>query len=282
MNPKNDMTLSTARDLRDALVSHAKSWVSDLGVYHESSYDFCQFDRVAGPRGPTNQYRYWTANACPGDVLQFEPGHAHHAKGGVEADYKVLSVPAVRVARAMLELTGKPEGMHFDALVARSLYSPVENVHRAVALAEPRIAIEQALETLLIHLVESRSRNGGPKLDSIDDHTVAQARKYIDDSVASTPSNNLTLAALVTAVGAKGKSQLIRDFQRVVGVCPYEYFKLRKFAVARRLLGTRPNMKVAHIAWDLGYTAYSFARSFRDLHGLSPRAYRNAVSQKAR
>lgn len=279
MSPKNQVTWGVARPLHDVHLMHAQRWVSDLGYYHDGSYDLCQFDRVVGARGPVNRYRTWTEIAAPQDVFAFEPGHPHRAKGGVEASFKVLVIPAARMDRAVLEITGRPGALHFDRLKVEALYPLTEAVHRTAREEGPRAALEDAFEALLVRLVTCASPHA-LKVDSVDDGVAWRARQFIDD-IAASPHGSLSLDELVQAVGAKGKSQLIRDFQKLMGVRPYEYFKLRRFAQARNLLECTPAMRVAHIAWDLGYTEYSFAKSFRQLHGLSPRDYRTSILRPA-
>ena len=276
LSAANQIAWQAPASLEGVRLIAADRWVSDLGFYHEDSFDLCQFDHVTGTLGPVNRYQRWSARARPQDVLLFEPGHAHQARGGVEANFKVVMIPARRVQQAAAELGRTPSTPHFDNWIAPSLFAHVNAVHRVAADPEASEQLEEAFETLLVELLTTHAAKS-LALESIDDATAALAREYIDDLLSQDPPGSLVLADLVRSVGARGKSQLIRDFEKVHGVAPYEYFKLRKFALARRLLTLAPPMKVQHIAWDLGYTAYSFARAFRELHGVTPREYQRSA-----
>lgn len=71
-----------------------------------------------------------------------------------------------------------------------------------------------------------------------------------------------------------GRRHFIRQFSRVTGMTPGDWFSRRKMQRACSLL-TMPNVQIKQIAHRLGYSdALYFSRVFRRITGLSPEKYR--------
>lgn len=74
-------------------------------------------------------------------------------------------------------------------------------------------------------------------------------------------------------IAGTSASQLERDFGRLFRLTPRAFLQQVRMERALELLETKKS--VAEIAYDCGYADHSaFSRRFRDLVGMSPRAYR--------
>jgi AraC-like DNA-binding protein len=275
MRDENIMSWRPAPHLGGVAQLCASQWKSDLAFYHESTVDFCCFDRIAGSRGPRNFYRKWSHEARPGDVLLFEPGEAHRAEGGPAADFTVLLVPASQLQRAVFELTGTRKEFHFTRPSAPETYRHFRALNRMLGDPEvERAAVQSAYADTIRHVVASECAVGDAEKSQA--RVVSRTVEYVNDLVNTCPRQHLDLDVVVAASLAAGKYQLVRDFKKRMNVGVYEYYKLKKFALARRLLIEKPTRSITLIADDLGYTVNSFSRSFHELIGVSPRQYRAA------
>jgi AraC-like DNA-binding protein len=80
-------------------------------------------------------------------------------------------------------------------------------------------------------------------------------------------------SALAEALGL-GLSRLEHLFKRDTGQSMREYVRNRRLAEAARLLATT-GMRISEIRAAVGFTdSANFAHAFKELFGLSPRAYR--------
>lgn len=263
--------------LEEVRVMAVTEWSRDLALFHDT-LDLCSMDAIDGDRGPLNHYRRWSYEARPRDVLLFEPGYTHRALAGPKASFRVLHVPPALARRAKWELTDRDGELSLTQAVDPNVYSALASLHALLAQDGMEAAAVQEAFVGALELVLSRCCELG-RQEAVDDGSVRRALEYIQDFLSSFPDQHLNLDDVVQASGARGKFRLERDFARVTHVGVYEYFKLRKFALAARALLTRPWRRVEHVAWDFGYTANSFSRAFHEVFGVSPRAYRTAFGR---
>jgi len=257
----------------------ARHFSSDLSFFHESVNLLC-LDAVRGDRGPVNHHRRLSHVGRPGDALVFAPGYAHRAEGGQSADFRVLLVPAPLLRRAACELTGCDRDVEPTSFVASDLYGPLQNLHGLLSDSNAPVgAVCCAFQALLEQLL----KQGSPPRshEAVDDGKVRRAREYIDDFLRSAPQRDLDIGVVAEQSGYPSIFGLCRDFKQLSSVSPYQYFKLRKLEMARRLLAERKRRSVLKIALDLGYTPQAFARSFKQVFQVSAREYRGALSRCA-
>lgn len=134
---------------------------------------------------------------------------------------------------------------------------------------------EGALIPLVTGLAESMTSD--TVFTRVDSMLLAQLQRRpprpsrIDDALrhieqASTPVRVSELAELC----CKSPRQFERNFQEVAGVSPKLYAEIVRFRRACALL-THPELTLAHIAAELGYTDQShFSHTFARFHGASP------------
>jgi len=91
------------------------------------------------------------------------------------------------------------------------------------------------------------------------------------------PDANLTLSALARETGLS-PYHFLRTFERLTGVTPHQYVLRARLRAAATRLATDAG-KVIDVAFDSGFGDVSnFNRAFRTEFGVSPRAYRSALS----
>jgi AraC-like DNA-binding protein len=96
-----------------------------------------------------------------------------------------------------------------------------------------------------------------------------RARDAMDRSYADA----LDVEALATAVHLS-RAHFIRSFREAFGETPHRYLQRRRLERAMALL-RETDRPVTEICLDVGFTSLgSFSRTFRDVVGTSPSAYR--------
>lgn len=99
-----------------------------------------------------------------------------------------------------------------------------------------------------------------------------RARDLMDRSYAS-PLDVKALAA----TAHMAQSHFIREFKRVFGETPYRYLQRRRVERAMFLLRHTPGT-ITDICMAVGFSSLgTFSRTFSDIVGRSPSAYRSAV-----
>jgi AraC-like DNA-binding protein len=267
------MAWRPARQVAGVQVFDVRGSSGDIRFFHDS-FDFCSIEAVEGSRGPTNHYRRWSYDAKPGDLLVFEPGHTHRASCRARADYRVLLVSPALVSEVR-QARGAYGDAHFSKPVVAGAYQSFERLHRLIA----RNGSEEGLvrEALVLALDQALAGgDAGGRSERVDGRLVRRALEFIEEFLRGNPEDHLDLEDMADQLSAGNQTRLIRTFSKATHVGVYEYFKLRKFAYAKRALVEQPARSVEHLAWDLGYTINSFSRAFRGLFGVSPRAYRAA------
>jgi AraC-like DNA-binding protein len=264
--------------LNGVSVFTARGWSSDLSRFHDS-VDFCSIESIEGDRGPRNRYRRWSYEARPRDLLIFEPGQAHRAKGGPRADYRVLLVDAAALRRAGLELSDRDCEVHFTKPAAPEVYERFERLHGL--LDSPHTEAPAIHEAFALALGGALDHSELGPVERVDDAPVRRALEFIGDFLSSHRDQHLSLPDVVLATQARGVTRLMRDFSARLGVGIYQYFKLRKFALAKQALLRERHRNIEHVAWDFGYTLQAFSREFRGVFGVCPRRYRELFGCRA-
>jgi AraC-like DNA-binding protein len=103
-----------------------------------------------------------------------------------------------------------------------------------------------------------------------------RARDAMDRSFA----DGLDIAALADSVHLS-RAHFIRSFRAAFGETPHRYLQRRRIERAMALL-RESERSVTEICFDVGFSSLgSFSRTFREIVGLSPRAYREQAAARA-
>ena len=127
-----------------------------------------------------------------------------------------------------------------------------------------------ALRSLAQLLVEETARAvaAGPALPPASD-LVRRAQEFIDAHL----NRPLSLADLAQCTGSS-PSTVRRQFQKALGVPPYEWILQARMRRARRLLATT-SLRIKQVAASVGFDdAFQFSRTFRQRTGQSPKLFR--------
>lgn len=156
----------------------------------------------------------------------------------------------------------------------RPLLSAVEEAWGACAGEEAgyEFAVRAAMSRLVLQLFRrsaGRPRQGPSEKVLRDAERVKRMLQYIEANLGEA----LNVAAIARSA-AVSESECLRCFRSVIGVTPIQYVKhLRVERAAALLAGTEE--RVADIAGRCGFGEMSyFARTFRELKGCTPSAYR--------
>jgi len=107
---------------------------------------------------------------------------------------------------------------------------------------------------------------------------VEKALMAIREGIFEQPARRLTLAQLGRAA-CVSPEHLCRLFRQTLDRGPLEFARLARLGHAAALL-SRSSLAIKEIADLNGFSnPYHFSRSFHDVYGLSPRAYRTALRQ---
>ncbi len=137
----------------------------------------------------------------------------------------------------------------------------------------PRILAEESIGSLqlatadLLHAIQDLNYSRAD--EEKHDDKILELKNYIERSYAKETS----LDSLSKRIGLS-KFQLIKRFNRALGVSPIEYVNQRRIYHATRMLSFT-NHSITQIAEKVGIQdAYYFSRIFKKVMGVSPRQYR--------
>ncbi len=207
-----------------------------------------------------NGQYFWSA--WPGPRIAFHPPagtrtwvHRYVAfKGRQVEDWKKAELFPILPQRAP---AGSDFADRFDALLRQFSRGETLGTRRGIHM----------LEGILLELAEARTLGDRNSTWSAD--VIRQLERWV---LQGPPDYEALARRLGMSV-----STLRRQFKRVMGVSPHEYFLSLRIAIARRMLAESP-MPIKTIARRLGYQdVFYFSRQFHSLAGVTPAAYRRSA-----
>ena len=217
-------------------------------------------------------------DARVGDVITTNPGEVHDGRslGGTSRRWRMVYLdPDV-----MASMVGSPEATAVDVRltrpviqdatlipVLRQLFSRLEHWSNSRPSPATAFGCEQALARACGQLLSNHSTTP-PVVDAGGD--VTQVRERLADDLFSTPS----LSELAASVGMS-RYQLLRRFERVYGMAPFEWQRQIRAERARGLI--RIGSRMAEVALECGFADQShMTRAFVRHFGFTPGAYLTA------
>ena len=217
----------------------------------------------------------------PGTILAFAPGEIHSAAALSESGYRYRMVYPGADVMYDIGVAERADG------IDRPFLTPVFTDH---ALAARLVRAHQPLmdgvrdtpaESRLVAALRSlwRNHHGGGGVsnahDSGDLHAVERARNFLESRF----SRQVRLASIAAECGMSA-FQLIRVFQRVLGVSPYAYLVQLRVNRARNLL--HQGIGLSEVAYSCGFSDQShLTRVFKQAIGVPPGTYQRAVRERA-
>lgn len=212
---------------------------------------------------------------APGDLLLMDSIGTCEIEPKGLIEHIAISLPRAEVAR-QLGRVGLIQGrIDSDSTSGRLLGLLVNHLHQEDD--SQSTSQDQGVLLAVLSLLGS-AINTTPLLTSHDLKTCKSLRQQADEIIKlSLAQPDLTPASVASALGISLR-QLYRAFEST-GDSVYRYILLQRLqASAGDLLSTDPNSKsITEIAYRWGFAdSAHFSRTFKKLHGVSPREFRNA------
>lgn len=215
-----------------------------------------------------------------GALILVNPEAPHDGERGCEAGWSYRTCyPSVALMREIAEDLGAPAPPAFAGLVleAPEIAGAFVQAHR-LSQGDDALAAETAMLAALRALIRrfGDRRPAAPRRDEAG--ALRRFRRY-RDLIEADPAASFDLARLAETGGVT-RFQVVRDFKRGAGMTPGQYLRDRRIRRASGLLsGETP---LAEIAAAVGFSDQShFSRVFKAVRGLSPGAWRAALSAGA-
>ena len=211
----------------------------------------------------------------PGTVLAFAPGEIHSAAALSESGYRYRMVyPSAELIRGIsaadhADATERP--FQVPVFTDRALAAQLATAHQPLIEGQWDADAESALVVALRSLWRNYRTTSAESHDVQDLHAVERARDYIGARFAK----QVRLASIAAECGLSA-FQLIRVFQRVLGVSPYAYLVQLRVNRARDML--HQGIGVSEVAYSCGFSDQShLTRVFKKAVGVPPGMYRKSV-----
>jgi AraC-like DNA-binding protein len=252
-------------------------------VYHRHSHESYSFG-VTETGAQAFTCRHGRHVSGPGMVMAFNPDDPHDGHAATEGGFTYLMVHIWPEFFAGLAGAGRPLPLFrvpvlADPVVARSLRclhsvltrpaSDLERYERLTATA--RLLVRHASR----HAFVRQGPTGAPR-PAADPGLAARIRALIHDAGTAA---DLTAGDLAAAAGCS-RYAAYRAFHQTYGLAPSDYQRQLRVRAARGLLSRGVPPAVA--AAEAGFADQAhLTRWFRRYYGITPGAYRSAVSPQA-
>jgi AraC-like DNA-binding protein len=215
----------------------------------------------------------------PGTILAFAPGEIHSAAALSATGYRYRMVyPSAEFIRGISAADrADPSDRPFQVPV----FTDHELAGKLVTAHQPLIdgQWDTEAESELVAALRSLWRNYCTTLDESHDADDLNAVERARDFLGSRFSKQVRLASIAAECGMSA-FQLIRVFQRVLGVSPYAYLVQLRVNRARDLL--HQGVGVSEVAYSCGFSDQShLTRVFKKAIGVPPGTYQRAVRERA-
>jgi AraC-like DNA-binding protein len=248
-------------------------------VYHRHSHESYSFG-VTETGAQAFTCRHGRHVSGPGMVMAFNPDDPHDGHAAMDGGFTYRMVHIWPEFFASLAGADRPPPLFrvpvlADPVVARSL----RRLHSA--LTGPASELERyerltATAGLLVRHASRRIPAPGAPGPGADPGLAARIRALIHDAGTTA---DLTAGDLAAAAGCS-RYAAYRAFRQVYGLAPSDYQRQLRVRAARGLLSRGAPPAVA--AAEAGFADQAhLTRWFRRYYGITPGAYRNAVSPQA-
>jgi AraC-like DNA-binding protein len=232
----------------------------------------------------TGRVRLQTARGAwlggTGTILAFAPGEIHSAEALSDAGYgyrMIYPAPGVLETLGIARATGRETTFRVPVFTDHELAARLVRAHQPLMHGAWGPAAESRLIAALATLWRRHRGQGADAVlrDNDDLQAVERAREFLTTRFAG----QVRLAQIAAECGLS-PFQLIRVFQRVLGVSPYAYVVQLRVNRARELL--HRGVGVSEVAYSCGFSDQShLTRVFKRAVGVPPATYQRAVRERA-
>ncbi|HHG8775522.1 TPA: AraC family transcriptional regulator [Raoultella planticola] len=208
------------------------------------------------------RYRGSKQHSLPGGTMVLHPDEIHDGEAGTTEgfQYRMIYIEPALIQKV---LGGKPLpfipcGISSDTRLFAAAGALLQAPEDAIDMLEEEDALYDLAQTLAVV--------GGQRFHrcQVDYQSAERAREYIQTEF----SQNITLDTL-SAVSAKDRWSLSRDFRALYGTSPYRYVTMRRLAYCRHLI--QMGLSLAESAVEAGFSDQShMTRQFIKTFGISP------------
>jgi AraC-like DNA-binding protein len=196
--------------------------------------------------------------------------HTGERHSGDELEYAALYLSRAAIAEIIGDDNGTDAEIHSPVIDDGALWNALNSAHGLMMSGGETIA---TAEMLAVGVTKLFNRHGNRRVQiAVTPHpeAVKRAVMYIH-AVAAQP---VTLDA-IAQIAAVGRFQLIRLFQRHLGLSPYAY--VTQVRIERGKILLRAGEPVAKVALDIGFADQAhFTKRFKQLTGATPAQYASA------
>lgn len=214
---------------------------------------------------------------CSGDLVLFNPRDNHYCTpvDGEPLDYRAVNISPEVMTDAIRGMEGKEYVLRFtqNVVYQSEAAALVGDVYDAILTDAPRLQKEEAFFHLLEQILQDYSDSLGRQKPSVSDDQINMLCAYMEQHFAE----NIALEDML-AMTSFGKSYLLRQFTKQVGVSPYRYLQTIRIDKAKKFLeqGVEP-IEVAALA---GFSHQShFTNFFKAFIGLTPKQYQRIFAE---
>ncbi|WP_172330060.1 AraC family transcriptional regulator [Mangrovicoccus sp. HB161399] len=222
---------------------------------------------LTGPNLPQN----WISDIAPGEIVPARSLVIQFPETFIDEAGRAM--PEMEALRPMLERSHR--GLLFDDATSRSVRPLMAQLVEARGLK--RLALFWEILDLLASAPAPEvlaSLSYQLDLDALGSGGVNRAIAHLRENLTETVDE----AELAKLVG-QSQSAFSRAFKRHTGTTLVRYKNQLRVDLACQMLLTRPEMKVADICFDTGFTNLSnFNRHFLKLKGMSPSQFRETFA----
>lgn len=218
--------------------------------------------------------------AAAGQIIVFNPDEVHTGEAADEEgwefrmfyfDSELLRTAASMTVGKQIDLPSFRQPVIDDP----DLSLQICQLHTALESEQSKLTRQ---ELFLLTLAELAKRHADVRLPEPnrgqERRVVRRIREYLDENI----HRNVALEELAELSGLS-PYYLIRVFRQELGLTPHAYFEQLRVHRARRLL--KEGLSIADVAVYLGFTDQSHLhRHFKKLTGVTPGAYRSAITYK--
>lgn len=139
-----------------------------------------------------------------------------------------------------------------------------------------QLYVESLANVLAIHLLRNYT-TAAPRIAAYDGGLSERQLRRIHEYINAHLDGEIKLADMAKSLGMS-QSLFCQLFKQSTSVPPYKYVIQQRIERAKQLL-LRRDISVADVAFQCGFSSHShFGKWFRELTGMTPKAYRNSYT----